>query len=64
MLHHAIRNDLRRHQAPTPGKVITESNRFDGHENRVAAHAHRVWNHTCERSDGKRCGDCLRRKGR
>ena len=64
MQHEAIKNDLRRHQAPTPGKVVTDSNRFDGHDNRMAAHSHRVWNHACERTDSTKCTDCLRRKRR
>jgi len=61
----AIRNNLRDHRAPTPGKVVTESRRFPGHDNRMASHIHRVWNHPCERTDGDRCDDCIyRRKDR
>ena len=58
----AIRNNLRKHQTPTPGKVVTESHRFPGHDNRMASHTHRVWNHACERTDGDRCGDCIYRR--
>ena len=64
MQHVAIKNDLRRYQTPTPGKVVTASNGFEGHENRMAAHIHRVWNHPCERTDGTRCSDCIRRTRR
>ena len=57
--------DIRRsNQVPTPGKVVTDSNRFAGHDNRIASHIHRVWKHTCERTDGERCGDCIRRRRR
>ncbi len=27
-------------------------------------HIHRIWNHACERTDGKRCGDCICRRKR
>ena len=64
MPHEAIKNDLRRHQTPTPGKAFTASNCFDGHENRIAAHSHRIWNHACEQINGTRCKDCLRREPR
>ena len=56
---HAVRNTLRQHQQPTPGKVVTDSNRFDGHDNRMASHSHRIWNHKCEQTGGKRCKDCI-----
>jgi hypothetical protein len=45
----------------TPGKVVTDSHRFEGHDTRMASHIHRVWNHRCERADGKRCEDCIYR---
>ena len=64
MQHEAIKNDLRRYQTPTPGKVVTASNCFEGHENRMAAHIRRVWNHPCERTDDTRCRDCIRRTRR
>jgi hypothetical protein len=44
----------------TPGKHARESNRFLGHEARLAAHIHRIRNHPCERIDGKKCPDCTR----
>jgi len=59
-----IRNILRKERKPAPGKAVTDSNRFPGHENRMAWHIHRVWNHACERTDGRRCRDCIRRKVR
>ena len=58
----SIRNVLRINQRPTPGKFETDSNRFPGHENRMAAHIHRIRNHACERTDGKKCRDCVRGK--
>lgn len=64
MQQEAIKNNLRRHQTPTPGRVITASNCFEGHENRMAAHRHRVLNHACEQADGARCKDCIRREER
>jgi len=60
----SIRDSLRQHQKPTPGKFVTDSNRFDGHDNRMASHIHRIWNHACERSDGSRCSDCIYRRKR
>ena len=60
----SIKDRLKQHQAPTPGKVVTDSNNFAGHENRMADHIHRVWNHACERTDGKRCPDCIYRRKR
>jgi hypothetical protein len=44
----------------TPGKHVSDSNRFPGHEARMAAHIHRIRNHPCERIDGKKCPDCTR----
>ena len=61
---HADRNILRIFQPPSAGKAETDSNRFPGHENRMASHIHRIWNHRCERSDGGRCKDCLFRERR
>ena len=58
----SIRDILHKERKATPGKVVTDSNRFNGHDNRMAAHIQRVWNHACERRDGRRCKDCLRRK--
>jgi len=46
----------------TPGKHVRESSRFPGHEARMAAHIHRIRNHPCERTDGRKCADCI--KGR
>ena len=59
-----LKDRLRHHQGPTPGKAVTASNRFDGHDYRMASHASRVWNHACERTDGARCTDCIGRKDR
>lgn len=64
MLNPSVRNILRRERMLSPGKVVTASSHFDGHANRMASHIHRVWNHTCERIDGKRCGDCIYRRSR
>lgn len=64
MLNSSVRNILRRERMPSRGKVVTDSNRFDGHDNRMASHIHRIWNHACERTDGKRCGDCIYRRKR
>ena len=58
----SIKDRLRQHQAPTPGKVVTDSNRFPGHANRMASHIHRIRTHACERTDGKRCPDCIYRR--
>ena len=58
------RNILRREQKPSSGKVVTDSNCFDGHENRMASHVHRIWNHACERNDGERCNDCFGKEKR
>jgi len=60
----SVRNILPRERRPSAGKAITDSNRFEGHENRMASHIHRIWNHECERTDGELCKDCIRRKGR
>ena len=60
----SVRNILPRERKPSTGKVVTDSNRFDGHENRMASHSHRIWNHACERADGKRCRDCIYRRKR
>ena len=46
----------------TPGNHVRESSRFPGHEARLAAHTHRIRNHPCERTDGRKCRDCI--KGR
>jgi len=64
MLDPSIRNILRRERMPSRGKVVTDSNRFDGHDNRMASHVRRVRNHACERADGKCCGDCIHRRRR
>jgi len=57
--------DIRRSsQEPTPGKVVTDSNRFGGHEARMASHTHRIWNHPCEREDGSKCPDCIMKRRR
>jgi hypothetical protein len=58
-MHPSNKDTLHSQRDPSSGKTTTDSNRFPGHENRMADHIHRVWNHTCERTDGKRCGDCL-----
>jgi hypothetical protein len=44
------------------GSQITDSNRHPGHGERMASHFHRIWNHVCERLDGPRCEDCIRRE--
>ena len=59
-----LKNRLRQHQGPTPGKAVTASNRFDGHDIRMASHVRRVWRHACERTDGAACTDCFRREER
>lgn len=46
----------------TPGRHVRESSRFPGHEARMQAHIHRVRTHACERTDGRKCRDCI--KGR
>ena len=58
----AFKNVLHRHQAPTPGKAVTDSRRFPGHEERMAAHINRIRNHPCERTDGRKCKDCIKGK--
>ena len=60
----SIRNTLQQYQNPTPGKVVTDSNCFRGHANRMASHTHRIRTHACERTDGKRCKDCIYRRKR
>ena len=60
----SVRNILPRECRPSTGKAVTDSNCFDGHENRMASRIHRIWNHACERTDGKRCKDCIHRKRR
>ncbi len=60
----AVRDIRRRNIKPTPGKADTDSNRFPGHSERMAAHIHRIRNHKCERTDGTWCKDCIRRKRR
>lgn len=44
----------------TPGKLAKESHNFPGHEMRMAAHIQRVRNHPCERTDGRKCPDCVK----
>ncbi len=62
---HPLNKDILHSQRDTsPGKVTTDSHDFPGHENRMADHIHRIWNHVCERTDGKRCADCLHRRKR
>lgn len=56
------RDNLHEQQDSSPGTSQTDSHDFPGHDNRMAAHIHRIWNHTCERADGKRCKDCLYRR--
>jgi len=53
---------LRRQQDATPGKHATDSNRFPGHEARLAGHIHRARTHECERTDGRKCNDCIKGK--
>jgi len=55
---------LHSNRDPTPGRATNDSHRFPGHGNRMGNHIHRVWNHACERTDGKRCRDCLYRRKR
>ncbi len=55
---------LRSNREPTPGRATSDSHRYPGHENRMASHVRRVWNHACERTDGKRCRDCIYRRKR
>lgn len=55
---------LRGQQDPPRGKASNNSADFPGHEARMATHIQRVWNHACERTDGKRCRDCLYRRKR
>ncbi len=38
------------------------SNLFPGHDGRMEVHAHRVRFHTCERTDGQKCADCIKGK--
>lgn len=60
----ALTNILARNRRPTPGEAVSDSNLFPGHENRMADHTRRIWHHTCERTDGKKCRDCLYRRKR
>ena len=46
----------------TPGRHVSDSNHFPGHEARMQAHIHRIRFHTCERTDGKKCPDCIKGK--
>ena len=55
----STKDTLHSQQDPSPGKTKTDSNNFPGHENRILEHIHRIWNHACERTDGKRCRDCM-----
>ena len=59
-----IRDILKQDRIPTPGKVQTDSRDYPGHDNRMASHIHRIWNHRCERVDGGRCDDCIYRRRR
>jgi hypothetical protein len=62
-MHPSNKDTLHSQRDPSSGKSTRDSSHFPGHENRMADHIHRVWHHTCERTDGKRCGDCpVRRK--
>ena len=63
-MHTSDKDILRSQQDPSPGKATSDSSNFPGHENRMADHIHRVWNHACERTDGKRCRDCIYRRKR
>jgi hypothetical protein len=58
------KDTLRSQQNPSPGRATTDSSHFRGHEARMAALTERVWNHACERTDGKRCRDCIYRRKR
>ena len=58
----SIKDVLQMHAEPKSGRYATESNRFPGHEARMAAHIHRIRNHACERLGQKKCSDCIRRR--
>ena len=58
----SMKDILRAGLDPTPGKHVTDSNRFPGHEARMAAHIHRARTHECERTDGRKCNDCIKGK--
>ena len=60
----SLKNVLKSHQYQTPGRASSDSNRHPGHANRMASHIHRIWNHPCERPDGPKCPDCIKRKPR
>lgn len=53
-----MRNVLRREQRRPRSKEATDSNRFPGHEGRMAAHMMRIRNHPCQCGSGKRYADC------
>jgi hypothetical protein len=60
----SLKDVLSSHQYHTPGRAVSDSNRYPGHENRMAGHIHRVRTHACEQPAGRECRDCIRRKGR
>ena len=47
---------------PGPAKTAKDSNRFPGHQARMAAHIRRIHEHRCDRTDGRRCSDCIKGK--
>lgn len=60
----SIKTNLRSQQDRARTKAVTDSNQFPGHDNRMRAHIHRIRNHECERTNGERCADCIRRSKR
>lgn len=58
----SMKNILHANIDPRPGRQVTDSNRFPSHEGRMKAHINRIRNHRCERTDGKKCPDCMRGK--
>ena len=45
----------------TGGSTLRVSADFPGHENRLAEHARRIRNHTCECNCKVKCKDCIKR---
>ena len=58
----SLKNVLQDNAAPKPFRCATESNRWPGHEARMAAHIHHIRNHACERVGKKKCPNCIRRQ--
>ena len=53
-----MRNVLKREQRRARSKEVRDSNRFAGHEGRMAWHTMRIHNHPCECGSGKKYADC------